>query len=300
MKVVIAGGSGFLGRELADHFKGENEVVIFTRGASKVLDNIKFVQWDGSTIGDWRNEMEGVELLINLTGKSVDCRYTDENKKEIIRSRVDSTNILGEVVETLKNPPRVWLNSSTATIYRYSEDKEMDEENGEIGNDFSMNVAKAWEEVFYASNTPKTRKVALRISLVLGISGGVYPVLRRLAKFGMAGKMGTGKQRFSWIHIEDLLRAIDHIIENEDIEGPVNCTAPEIPANGEFMKGLRKSLKVPIGIPQPKILLKIGGFIIRTESELILKSRWVIPKKLQEQGFKFQYSDPESALKNLS
>lgn len=300
MKVVIAGGSGFLGRELADHFKEEHEVVIFTRGASKVVDNIKFIQWDASTKGDWIDEMEDVELLINLTGKSVDCRYTDENKKEIIRSRVESTHILGEVIETLKTPPRVWLNSSTATIYRYSEDKEMDEENGEIGNDFSMNVAKSWEVAFYKSNTPKTRKVALRISLVLGKSGGVYPVLRRLAKFGLAGKMGSGKQRFSWIHIQDLLRAIDFIIENENIEGPVNCTAPEIPTNGEFMKGLRKSLKVAIGIPQPKIMLKIGGFIIRTESELVLKSRWVIPRKLQDHGFKFQYSDPENALKKLS
>lgn len=278
-KIVIAGGSGFLGQELASHFREmQNEVIILSRGPSRMKDNIKHVQWDGKNIDSWKDELEGSDVLINLTGKSVDCRYTEKNKNEIIRSRVDSTKALGKVVEKLSNPPKLWMNASTATIYRYSEDKKMTESDGEIGSDFSMNVAKAWEEAFNESVTPKTRKVALRISLVLGKSGGVYPVLRRLAKFGLAGKMGSGNQRFAWIHVDDIKRIVDFTISNDTISGPINCVAPTTPTNKEFLKELRKSLKAPFGIPQPKFLLKIGGMLIGTESELVLKSRWAILK----------------------
>lgn len=301
MKIVIAGGSGFLGGELANFFKEQGyDVVIFTRGESRNKDGFQFVHWDATTLGDWTSELIGCDTLINLTGKSVDCRYTEENKKEIIRSRVDSTSILGEAIESMEYPPKTWINSSTATIYRHSEDKAMTEENCEYGDDFSMNVAKSWEQAFNASNTPQTRKLALRISLVLGKSGGVYPVMRRLAKFFVGGKMGSGRQVFAWIHIDDVKNLVKFCIENEGISGPVNCTAPNPPTNKGFLKMLRKSLKVPFGLPTPKFLLKLGGAIIGTESELVLKSRWVLPEKLIQAGYKFQYENPEDALENLA
>lgn len=300
-KIVIAGGSGFLGQELANYFTAlQDEVIILSRGQSRSEHGVQYVQWDARTNGSWIEVLEGADILINLTGKSVDCRYTENNKNEIIRSRVDSSKILGQVVEKLSSPPKLWMNASTATIYRHSEDKMMTEADGEIGSDFSMNVAKAWEEAFYDSNTPKTRKVALRISLVLGKSGGVYPVLRRLAKFGLAGKMGSGNQRFAWIHIDDVKKILSFVISNDSIEGPINCVAPSPPTNAEFLKELRKSIKAPFGIPQPKLLLKIGGAIIGTESELVLKSRWAIPQKLTDTGFKFDYNTHEEALKDLA
>ena len=300
-KIVIAGGSGFLGIELAEYFKEKQyQIVILTRGASNKRNGINFVHWDATTLNDWTSELEDCEILINLTGKSVDCRYTEENKKEIVRSRVDATKILGEVIEGLSNPPKLWMNASTATIYRYSEDKMMSEDDGEIGDDFSMRVAKAWEKAFEAAQTPKTRKVALRISMVIGKSGGVYPVLRRLAKFGLAGKMGTGKQRFAWIHIEDLKDILNFIIGQDSVNGPVNCTSPITPTNKEFMAELRKSLRVPFGIAQPKLLLRIGAYIIGTESELILKSRWPSPKVLTDLGYKFKFTNVKDALENLS
>lgn len=301
MKVVIAGGSGFLGLELADLFKGQGkEVVIFTRGTSQSKDGIRFVHWDGTTLGNWTSELFDCSTLINLTGKSVDCRYTDENKKEIIRSRVDATAILGKAIEAMENPPKLWINSSTATIYRHSEDKIMTEANGEYGDDFSMGVAKAWENAFYASVTKETRKIALRISLVLGKNGGVYPVLKRLTKLLAGGKLGPGTQRFAWIHIDDLKSIVNFCIENESISGAVNCTAPETPTNKEFMKAMRKSLRVPFGLPSPKFLLKIGGALIGTESELILKSRWAVPEKLIKAGFVFKFDNANDALEDLS
>jgi uncharacterized protein (TIGR01777 family) len=300
-KLVIAGGSGFLGRELAAYFKELNyNVVILTRGNAHDENGIKFVQWDASSIGNWTKELEGCDVLMNLTGKSVDCRYTDANKKEILRSRVDSTRILGQVLEGMENPPKLWMNSSTATIYRYSEDEEMTEYNGEYGNDFSMTVAKTWEAAFNESKLNQTRKVALRISLVLGKSGGVYPVLKRLAKFGVAGKMGSGKQRFAWVHIDELKSIAQYIIDHEAISGPVNCTVPGPITNKEFLKDLRKSIGVPFGIPQPKFLLKIGGVLLGTESELILKSRYAVPQVLLDAGYKFQYTEAPKALAQLA
>ena len=300
-KIVLAGGSGFLGIEFANYFKGlDYQVIILTRGNSRENDGVRFVQWDATTVGEWTKELEGCEVLFNLTGKSVDCRYTDANKKEILRSRVDSTRILGQVLEGMENPPSLWINSSTATIYKHSEDVMMTEENGEYGNDFSMTVAKTWEDTFYESKLAKTRKVAMRISLVLGKTGGVYPVLRRLAKFGIAGKMGSGKQRFAWVHVDELKSIAKFIIDNKSIVGSVNTTVPNPITNKEFLKELRKSLGVPFGIPQPKFLLKIGGVLLGTESELILKSRYAIPQVLLDAGYKFQYSEAPKALENLT
>ena len=298
-KIVIAGGTGFIGKAIVQHFFKKNyEVIVLTRGTSKMLDGINYQQWDGRTAGNWVAFLEGAELVINLTGKSVNCRYTEENKQLILSSRVDATKILGEVIKQLNNPPKLWINSSTATIYDYSLTKPMTEDNGDIGHDFSMSVAKAWEQAFFSAETPRTRKVALRISLVLGKNEGVLPVLTKLTRLGLGGYHGNGKQKFAWIHIEDVIRVIDFVRDNE-MEGAINCTSETNINNRHFMKALRKTLKVPFGIPTPSLLLKIGAVIMRTESELILKSRFVQPKRLLDKGFQFKFTNIEEALNNL-
>ena len=210
--IVIAGGTGFLGKNLAQHFKEQGyKVIILGRGKKREEHGITFEQWDGKTTGNWTKWIDEAELVINLTGKSVDCRYTEQNKKLILNSRIDSTRILGETIAKSATPPLLWINASTATIYRHSEDKIMTEENGDIGTDFSMNIAKAWEKEFYRHPTPKTRKIALRTSLVLGANGGVYPVLSRLVKFGLGGKQGIGLQKFAWLHIQDFIQIVDFV-----------------------------------------------------------------------------------------
>ncbi len=300
MKVVIAGGTGFLGKELTQHFLNQQkEVIILTRGRSRVENDVKFVHWDARAFGEWCGAMENCDVLINLSGKSVDCRYTEKNKHEIIASRVNSTMVLSEFISLMDNPPKIWMNASTATIYRDSLDKRMDEENGEIGDDFSMTVAKKWEKAFFESEHQKTRKIALRTSLVLGKNEGVYPVLRNLTKFRLAGKMGNGQQKFAWLHINDFLSIVDFVISKKSIYGPINCTSEQTITNKQFMTALRKSLQIKIGLPQPRWLLKIGAWFLRTESELILKSRWVYPKRLIDNGFQFNYPEISFALKDI-
>ncbi|WP_026977037.1 TIGR01777 family oxidoreductase [Flavobacterium tegetincola] len=298
-KLVIAAGTGFLGQVLVNHFQNKyDELVVLTRGKSRVSNTIKYVNWDAKTISGWENELENADILINLAGKSVDCRYTKSNKNEILTSRINSTKILNEAVLRCQNPPRHWLNSSTSTIYRHSEDKQMTEENGEIGDDFSMNVAKAWEKFFFETETPKTLKTALRTSIVLGKNGGAFIPLKTLTKFGLGGKQGNGNQFISWIHEHDFARAIEFVIEKE-MTGKVNIVSPQPITNKDFMSNLRTELHVSIGIPTPKLLLKLGAKIIGTEPELVLKSRNVIPERLIKNAFEFRFKTLEEALKNL-
>jgi len=298
-KLIIAAGTGFLGQVLINHFKNKfDEIIILTRGKSQTIDGIKYVNWNGKTFSGWESELENATVLINLAGKSVDCRYTKENKKEILLSRIESTKILNKAVLNCKNPPKHWLNSSTSTIYRFSLDKQMDEIDGEIGNDFSINVALSWEKAFFKTETQNTLKTALRTSIVLGKNGGALIPLKTLAKIGFGGKQGSGNQFVSWIHEEDFANAIDFIIEKE-ITGIVNVVSPEPIRNADFMKKLRKAVGFPFGIPVNTFLLKIGSFFIRTEPELVLKSRNVIPKKLLENGFKFKFGDLDEAFNDL-
>jgi uncharacterized protein len=251
-KLVITAGTGFLGQVLVNHFKEIfEEIVILTRGKSDIKNNIKYVHWDAKTLTGWENELENAMVLINLAGKSVDCRYTPENKKEIMDSRVDSTAILNEAVLGCKNAPKHWLNSSTSTIYRFSLDKQMTEENGEIGDDFSMTVAKTWEKTFFEVQTKRTLKTSLRTSIVLGKKGGAFLPLKALAKIGFGGKQGKGNQFISWIHEKDFARAIEHIIQKE-ITGVVNVVSPKPITNQHFMQTLRQTIHMPIGIPIPK------------------------------------------------
>jgi len=298
-KLIIAAGTGFLGNVLIDHFKNNvQEIVILTRGKATVKNNIRYVSWDAKTMTGWERELEGADALINLAGKSVDCRYTESNKNEIMASRVDSTVILGKAIQQCSNPPAQWLNSSTATIYRHSTDKQMDEATGEIGHDFSMNVAKMWERSFFEAANPRTKKTALRTSIVLGKKGGAFIPLKRLAQLGFGGRQGSGNQFVSWIHEKDFARAVEFIISTK-MEGAVNVVSPAPVRNAQFMATLRTAVKMPIGIPIPEALLKIGAKIIGTETELVLKSRNVIPARLIQSGFIFEHSNLATALASL-
>lgn len=298
-KLIIAAGTGFLGQVLVRHFKNKfEEIVILTRGKSQTIDGIKYVNWNAKTFSGWENELENATVLINLAGKSVDCRYTQNNKREILLSRIESTKILNKAVLNCKNPPKHWLNSSTATIYRFSLDKEMDEINGEIGNDFSMNVAQSWEKAFFKTETPNTLKTALRTSIVLGKNGGAFIPLKTLAKIGFGGKQGKGNQFVSWIHEEDFARAVDFILEKE-LTGKINIVSPKPIRNVDFMQKLQKAVGLPFGIALNKFFLEIGSFLIRTETELVLKSRNVIPKRLLDNGFEFKFGDVDEAFEDL-
>jgi len=298
-KIVIAAGTGFLGNVLVSHFKNKaQEIVVLTRGKASTNGNVRYVHWDAKTMTGWESELEGTDVLINLAGKSVDCRYNERNKNEILASRVDSTVILNKAVLQCTIPPKHWLNSSTATIYRHSLDKQMDEEMGETGFDFSMNVAKMWERAFFQTETPKTKKTALRTSIVLGRKGGAFVPLKRLVQLGFGGKYGSGKQFISWIHEKDFARAVEFIIYKE-VEGVINVVSPTPVRNAEFMEALRVTLNMPFGIPIGKTLLEFGAKLIGTETELVLKSRNVVPKKLNEAGFKFIYSSLFKAFGNL-
>lgn len=299
-KLVIAAGTGFLGQVLTDHFTDQfDEIVILTRGARKTVGHIRYVHWDAKTMTGWEHELEHADVLINLAGKSVDCRYTDANKTEILRSRTDSTAVLNMAVLCCLHPPKHWLNSSTATIYQHSLLAENDETTGTIGDDFSMNVAKTWEREFFGTETPKTLKTALRTSIVLGKKGGAFVPLKNLVKLGLGGKQGNGRQFVSWIHEQDFAAAVDFIIKKQ-MAGAVNVVAPKPVRNIDFMKALRRAMHIPAGIPIGKKLLAFGAKIIGTETELVLKSRNVVPKILLENGFRFQFGSIEKALENLT
>lgn len=305
-KIVIAAANGFIGQSLINYFSNY-EIIGLVRNPESGIRNSKskesnhqIIKWDGKTHESWAHHLEGALAIINLAGKSVNCRYNEKNKAAIFSSRLDSTQAIGNAINSCKNPPAVWLNAGSATIYRHSTDQPMTEMGGEYHNDFSVQVCKAWEKKFDESQTPRTRKVFLRIAIVLGKNGGVYKTLRRLTKLGLGGKHGKGKQMVSWIHEQDLCRAIDFLIHKNELDGVFNCAAPHPVPNHEFMLTLRKSLGVPIGLPQPEFLLKLGTWVMRTEKELVLKSRYVIPERLYINGFEFTYPTIDFAFDELA
>ncbi|WP_027380665.1 TIGR01777 family oxidoreductase [Chryseobacterium daeguense] len=296
MKIIIAAGTGFLGKNLEKYFNGKgNEVYILTRNPKRENE----IHWDANTIGDWKNLLENADVLINLTGKSVDCRYTEKNKKEIYSSRIDSTKVLQQAIDTCINKPKIWMNASSATIYIHSETRLNTEEHGIIGDDFSMNICKSWEKEFFKAKTENVRKVALRTSIVLGNNGGAFPKLKLITKLGLGGKQGRGNQNISWIHIDDFCRIIEYIIDNENMDGAINVTAPNPLSNKDFMKKLRAEMKIPFGLNAPVWQLEIASVFLKTETELLLKSRNVYPEKLVKNGFQFFYPTIELAFKKL-
>lgn len=306
-RIILAGGSGFLGGALAVHFlKTRNEMVVLTRSPKPRTDGAREVAWDARTLGEWTHELEGATAVINLTGRSVDCRYNAKNRREIMESRVNSTRVVGEAIARCPNPPRVWLNSSTATVYQHTFGEPHDESSREMDSAtdakdaFSVQVAQAWERAVNETTTPHTRKVLLRTSMVLGRGrNSVFPVLRRLTRFGLGGRQGSGKQFVSWIHESDFCRAVAWVIGHDELAGPVNLCAPNPLPNAEMMQLFREAGNVPFGLPAPEWLLEIGAFFLRTETELMLKSRRVVSRRLAESGFKFQFPTFREALLDL-
>ncbi len=299
-KIILAGGNGYLGKVLASYYKDQaNEIVILSRHEHEQQGNIRTVVWDGKSRGKWTAELANADILINLGGKNVNCRYTKRNQAEIIASRVLPTELLGVVIQDLSEPPKLWINVTSATIYRHAEDRPQDELTGEIGTGFSIEVCKAWETAFNKFETPKTRRIALRMGIVLGKDDSVFPRLLNLVKLGMGGQQGNGEQFVSWIHEHDAARITEWLYEHPEVNGVINCTAPNAVKNGKLMEIIRKEYGVPFGIPAPKWLLEIGAIVIGTETELILKSRWVIPKRLLDAGFKFEYETAEEAVKEI-
>ena len=290
-KIVIAGGTGFIGKYLKTRFeKMGYDIVVISRKDGDI-------HWNNFT--GIVNALENADLLINLAGKSVDCRYNEKNKAEILRSRIETTRILGEAIEVCKNPPVLWINSSTATIYRHAEDRPMTEDQGEIGKGFSVDVATSWEKAFFSFHLKKTRQVALRMAIVLGRGGGIIRQVLNLIRFGLGGRMGNGRQMFSWIHIADVFNIILFVMEHKELSGVYNCSAPNPVTNEILMKTFRKETNTKIGLPSPAWLLRMGAVIIKTETELILKSRWVIPEKFNKAGYQFKYPTLQLALENI-
>jgi uncharacterized protein (TIGR01777 family) len=308
MKIVIPGGAGQVGQVLARHFHANNHAVtVLSRTPHPAPWRV--VQWDGRTPGHWIAELDGSDVCINLAGRSVNCRYNATNRRAIFDSRVQSTNVLNEVIAALNHPPPVWLNASTATIYRHSLDRPMDEATGEIGGNepgapdtwnFSIQVAKAWEEAFFSTPTPRTRKVALRSAMTFSPDpGGVFDVFLSLVRHGLGGTNDPGNQFVSWIHEVDFIRSVELLIATRDFSGVVNLAAPHPLPNRDFLRAIREAWGTRIGLPTPSWMIEIGTFLMRTESELVLKSRQVVPGRLLDAGFEFTFSHWPSAARDL-
>ena len=308
LRIVLAGGAGHLGNLLARYFHhAGHTITILSR--SERPSPWPVVVWDGEHLGDWASKLEGVDVLINLSGRSVNCRYTPANRLAIMNSRVRSTRVLGEAIAGLGNPPRLWINSSTATIYRHSLDHPMDEDTGEFGGHerevpkswrFSIEVARNWEDAFFSAQAPGTRKIALRSAVVMSPQpGGAFDILLRLVRYGLGGTVGSGGQFVSWIHAQDFVRVIDYAISHQQFEGSINVAAPNPLPNRDFMRELRRAYGSTIGLPSPEWLLAIGTRLLQTESELVLKSRRVVPGRLLRSGFQFDFPDWPSAARDL-
>ena len=305
MKIVIPGGSGQLGTLLARAFVADgHDVVILSRSPGDGPG--RHVAWDGKTLGAWSAELDGADAVINLAGRSVDCRYTDANRRAILESRVDSTRAVGEAIRAAKRPPPVWPQMSTATIYAHRFDAANDEATGRIGGgepaapdtwDFSIKVAKAWEQAAESFDLPDTRLVLMRSAMVMSADkGGVFDVLLRLVRLGLGGTAGDGRQFVSWIHGHDFVNAVRFLIGRDGLSGPVNLASPNPLPNKAFMRDLRRAWGQPIGLPATKLMLEAGAFFLRTETELILKSRRVVPGRLLDAGFAFAHPTwPEAA-----
>ena len=286
--VVLAGASGFIGRYFRARFEKDGWTVrTISRRGSKGAPS---AAWGDDDVRLAR-VLDGAELLVNLAGRSVSCRYSDRNKAAILESRVSTTAALGRAIALCRQPPSTWLNASTGTIYRNAVDRPQSERDGEPGTGFSVDVARAWEAELDAAVTPGTRKIPLRIAIVLGRGGGALRPFANLARLGLGGRMGPGTQKFSWIHVEDLYRCVRFLHARKDITGPVNVASPDVVTNRELMRMVRRAYGARFGIPTPAWLLRLGAVLIRTETELVLKSRWVQPEKLLDAGF--VYSQPE-------
>ena len=309
LRIVIPGGSGQVGHLLAQHFHAQGHAVtVLSRSPQSMPWRV--IAWDGAGAksGSWRDELNGADVCINLSGKSVNCRYTEANRREIYDSRILTTRRLNEAIATMPSPPRLWLNASTATIYRHDLDHPADEA-GELGGEepgapaswsFSNRVGRDWEDAFFSTATPGTRKIAMRSAIVLSADrGGIFEVLLNLVRWGLGGKVGSGRQFVSWIHGQDFVRSVDWLIAREDFSGVVNLASPNPLPNAEFMRVFREAWGARVGLPAPKPVLELGCFFMRTESELVLKSRRSVPGRLLESGFEFLFPEWPDAVRDL-
>ncbi|MFE0250685.1 TIGR01777 family oxidoreductase [Streptomyces sp. NPDC059010] len=303
MKIVIPGGTGQVGTVLNRALTAAgHDVVVLTRRPT----HDRQVRWDGETLGHWATVIDGSDIVINLAGRSVSCRYTAPNLQAMMDSRVHSTQVVGEAIARAARPPRVWLQMSTATVYAHRFDAPNDEATGVIGGGepgvpdywaYSVEIARAWERAQEEADTPHTRKVALRSAMVMSPDrGGVFDVLLGLARLGLGGPVAGGGQYVSWIHDRDFVRAVDFLVDRDDLTGPVNLAAPEPLPQRAFMRALRSAWGVPVGLPATRWMAELGAFALRSDTELLLKSRRVVPGRLLDAGFAFEHSRwPEAA-----
>ena len=295
-RIVIAGASGFMGRYFARRFREDGDTVVTVgRAGSDVV-------WGDTEALE--HAVDGADVLLNLAGKSVNCRYTEKNKAAIFSSRLLTTGELGRAVEAVVQPPALWLNASTATIYRHADDRPMTDDDGQLGSGFSVNVATSWEREFFAHSRTGVRQVALRMAIVLGDGSALTPLLA-LARVGLGGtqyggKTRGGRQMFSWIHIDDVYRAVRFIQNTPSIDGPINVSSPNPVQNRELMATLRRVVGARFGVPLFRWMLELGSIAIRTESELLIKSRWVVPTRLLDEGFEFEYPNLEPAVRQIT
>ena len=311
MKILLAGGTGQIGQSLIRHFLAQqHEITVLSRHVHiPSHTSIRSLQWDGEILGPWAEVINEIDVVINLAGRTVNCRYTEANLKQMMDSRVNSTRVIGQALEQATKPPQVWLQMSTATIYAHRFDTPHDEDTGAIGGDeanvpdywsYSVDIAQAWEREQTRAHTPKTRKVCLRAAMTMTPDlGGIFDTLYRLTRLGLGGSVAGGKQMVSWIHEDDFITALDLLIHHDTIAGPINLCAPHPLSQGEFMRTLRQSMKVKLGLPATKWMAEIGAFVMRTDTELLLKSRYVIPTRLIELGMEFKYPSWPEATRDL-
>ena len=309
LRIVIPGGTGQVGKILARHFQEQGDLVTVI-ARHPVQAEWPVLTWDGEEPGPWTSAMEGADVVINLAGRSVNCRYTEAHRREIKNSRTITTGLIGQAIARCTHAPALWLNASTATIYRHAVDRPMDEITGELGGDesgapatwrFSIDAATSWERAFFAADTPRTRRIALRSAMVMSPgAGGVFDTLLHLVQWGFGGPAGSGRQYVSWIHDVDFIRAIEHLIAHGEMSGVVNVSSPNPVPNRDFMCCLRRSWCTSyVGLPAPKWMLEVGAVLLRTETELILKSRRVVPRRLLESGFEFHFPNWRGACQDL-
>jgi uncharacterized protein (TIGR01777 family) len=308
MKIVIPGGTGQVGNVLARAFHGDgHDVVVIGRSPKNARWRIE--HWDGEKLGAWAEEIDGSDVVINLAGRSVNCRYNAENRRQMMDSRINSTRSVGEAIANASRPPKVWLQASTATIYAHRFDAPNDDVTGIVGGSeqdapdtwkFSIDVATAWERAANEIDTPRTRKVLMRSAMIMSPDrGGIFDTLLQLVRFGLGGTAGDGRQYISWIHDLDFIRSVYWLIEHEELSGPINLASPNPLPNREFMRVVREAYGMPIGLPAMEWQLAIGAFLMRSETELILKSRRVVPKLLTDSGFEFEFPEWKKAAEDL-
>jgi uncharacterized protein (TIGR01777 family) len=291
-RIILAGGSGFVGGALASALRTKGyEPLVLGRSSTDLI-------WDGKTLGDWANALEGAQAVINLTGKNINCRHTDENRREILRSRVDSVRVLGDAITKCAVPPKTFLQASGIGYYGDTGDRIADEDSPS-GDDFPAEVCRQWEGAFSTLELPATRKVVLRLGVVLGRDGGALPMLEKLTRWFLGGAVGNGRQFISWIHLADIVQMFASAVEQRELIGDFNACAPEPVTNAEFMRQLRRALHRPWSPPVPAPFAKAGAWLMGTDGDLALTSCRCVPRLFLEHGFDFQFPSLRDALANL-